>query len=162
MTWTILFHFKMLCIACHNPKPASAFYKHPAMASGRLNKCKDCCKKQARQRRRKNAEHHKEIDRTRNARPDRAAARRAYAKTSAGKESLNKSKAKWLAANRFKRAAHVAVGNALRSGKLIKGKCEKCGSLKVQAHHGDYTRPLCVTWLCAKHHREEHTICLKP
>lgn len=48
------------------------------------------------------------------------------------------------------------VGNAVRSGKLIKGLCEVCGNPDVQAHHDDYNFVLNVRWLCNKHHAEWH------
>jgi hypothetical protein len=45
---------------------------------------------------------------------------------------------------------------AIKYGRLIKNPCEKCGGLKVDAHHDDYSRPLDVRWLCRKHHIEHH------
>jgi ribosomal protein S27AE len=52
--------------------------------------------------------------------------------------------------------ARVAVYYAIKSGKLIKGLCQACGSSVVTAHHDDYTQPLNVQWFCATHHRELH------
>jgi len=49
------------------------------------------------------------------------------------------------------------VENHLARGKLEKMPCERCGSsVNVHAHHDDYSRPLDVMWLCAKHHKERH------
>jgi ribosomal protein S27AE len=50
----------------------------------------------------------------------------------------------------------VAVGRALRAGKLKKLPCEKCGSMFSEAHHDDYDKPLDVRWLCRVCHEEEH------
>lgn len=53
--------------------------------------------------------------------------------------------------------ARVAVYSAIKRGKLTRGPCEECGTTQfVQAHHDDYTRPLDVRWLCAKHHKRLH------
>jgi hypothetical protein len=46
-----------------------------------------------------------------------------------------------------KRAAHCAVSNAIRAGRIMKAPCESCGNEKAQAHHDDYDKPLDVMWL---------------
>jgi len=43
-------------------------------------------------------------------------------------------------------------------GMLIKQPCEKCGEIKVEAHHDDYDKPFDIRWLCVKHHREHHIL----
>lgn len=62
---------------------------------------------------------------------------------------------RWNRENRDARRAHALVADALRAGTLKRGKCW-CGSLRVEAHHGDYTKPLEVEWVCRKHHRAIH------
>jgi hypothetical protein len=85
------------------------------------------------------------------------------------KEQLNATKKRWAKNNPEKRKAQVAVSNAIRDGRLIKGQCENahiggCNG-RIEAHHDDYSRPLVVRWLCASHHamlrhkmREVYTI----
>jgi hypothetical protein len=63
---------------------------------------------------------------------------------------------KWRAANPLKVRAHAAVAKAFRDGTLKRGKCEECGSLRVEAHHDDYDKPLDVRWLCRRHHVQLH------
>jgi hypothetical protein len=38
------------CIRCGETKPITEFYTHPRMGDGHLNKCKLCCREQARMR----------------------------------------------------------------------------------------------------------------
>jgi hypothetical protein len=68
------------------------------------------------------------------------------------------SSGKWRAANPIKVRAHAAVAKALRDGILKRGKCEDCGSFRVEAHHDDYDKPLDVRWLCRRHHVEFHVL----
>lgn len=63
---------------------------------------------------------------------------------------------RWEQKNPNKRKVHEKLNGAIRSGKIIKFPCEKCGNQKVDGHHPDYSKPLEVMWLCRKHHKEEH------
>src|SRR5215471_14220642 len=58
--------------------------------------------------------------------------------------------------SRTRHRAHVEVREAIESGELELQPCEVCGSLKVVAHHDDYSEPLEVVWLCRRHHLERH------
>lgn len=71
---------------------------------------------------------------------------------------FNQTKKDYIARNPEKRAAHIAVGNAVRDGKLVKPKsCPKCGrETLIIGHHSDYSQPLDVEWMCGKCHRAEH------
>lgn len=63
----------------------------------------------------------------------------------------------WAGRNPEKRAAHHALGYALHCGRITKGSCEMCGVTQgVHAHHDDYSKPLEVRWLCARHHALIH------
>lgn len=63
---------------------------------------------------------------------------------------------KWAEANRQKLKAQAMVRAAIRARRLKRGKCEVCGSLRVDAHHDDYNKPLEVRWLCRSHHLKWH------
>lgn len=109
----------------------------------------------SRQNRKSNAAHYKAYDKARANRPDRVAARQAYAQTERGRERINAGSYAWRERNPEKYKAHTTVNNAIRSGKLQRQGCEVCGE-KAHAHHDDYDRPLDVRWLCHAHHREHH------
>lgn len=57
------------------------------------------------------------------------------------------------------------IEKAIKGGRLVPAVCcEECGASyrfkdgrrAIQAHHGDYNKPLDVTWLCQKCHHEWH------
>ena len=56
---------------------------------------------------------------------------------------------------RVKAEARWALNRGIASGRITRQPCP-CGSLKAQAHHHDYAKPLDVEWLCAKCHKKEH------
>lgn len=124
--------------------------------------CAECWKEQVRQHRSENADHYKAFDKRRAMLPHRVEARRAYQNTPQGKAALQRSHAKYQAKCPDKRRAHIAVGNAVRDGRLTKpNSCERCGTegsakRSLHAHHADYSQPFSVEWLCGTCHRHEH------
>ena len=60
--------------------------------------------------------------------------------------------------------AYDAVARALRNGEIDREPCESCGRSpkkvngrnRIHAHHGDYSRPLEITWLCSRCHGLRH------
>ena len=63
----------------------------------------------------------------------------------------------WNEQNPEKRRAQKAIESSLRKGEMARQPCERCGStVRIQAHHDDYSRPLDVMWLCQTHHKERH------
>ncbi len=118
--------------------------------------CKEHWKQRVRENRAANSDHYKEFDRNRANLPHRVKARMEYSKTEAFSISTKKAKEKYQQNNKDRRSAHVAVGNAVRDGRLLKSPCFVCGCSEVEAHHADYSEPLEVVWLCADHHKEVH------
>lgn len=57
-----------------------------------------------------------------------------------------------------KRARGVVIW-ARKTGRLVRPKvCSECGTpgRRIEGHHDDYGKPLCVRWLCGKCHRAVH------
>ena len=144
------------CFKCEAVKPLEDFYKHPMMADGRVNKCKECNKLDVRENRELKIDYYREYDRGRANIDKRVAARERYSKTEASRLSANKARKRYLERYSEKRAAHIITGNYIRDGKIIRMPCEKCGNVKSEAHHDDYSLPLSIRWLCKKHHAEHH------
>ena len=111
---------------------------------------------------RKNIEHYKEYERQRAMLPHRVAAREAYQQTPEGKAAIRRAHSGYWRRCPERRRAHIAVGNAVRDGRLVKPtSCERCGvecsaKRSLHAHHHNYGRPLEVEWLCGTCHRLEH------
>lgn len=133
---------KKECKGCFEKKPVGEFYAHPGMADGRLSFCKECKKTEAATR------YHMKMKLP--AWRDKERAR-----------NRARMKGKRYRADTVKKAAGVAVGNAVRDGRLVPtSACERCGHdfrhFRREGHHEDYTKPLEVEWLCSLCHGEQH------
>ncbi len=56
----------------------------------------------------------------------------------------------------IKKRARNILQRAIENNKIERKPCEKCGDIKSQGHHEDYSKPLDVIWLCPKHHTKLH------
>lgn len=136
------------CFKCNQSLPLSEFYRHSGMSDGHLNKCKACTKKDVHDRRH-GAGRDKVLtyDRERATKPHR-------------REAMLQTVAEWRRNHPDRRAAQVALGRAVRDGRIIPWpvcavpECSK----KPEAHHPDYGQPLQVVWLCSAHHKQTHAI----
>lgn len=138
------------CFKCGETKPLDAFYKHPMMADGRLNKCKDCAKRDVRSSREARAEYYRAYDRARAKQPHRVEQRKEYAKANpiARPEP-----------DPIKRTARNKLYAAVRDGKIVKPpECQICSASDevLHGHHEDYTKPLDVIWVCTGCHAFIH------
>lgn len=133
------------CFKCEKKKPIDEFYKHSEMADGHLGKCKECAKKDATEHRNTNIERIRAYDRERGKMPHRIAMNIARTKV-------------FRRLNPLVYAAHIIVGNAIRSGKLKKPrKCPGCGRKgRIHGHHEDYCKPLDIIWVCQVCHKAIH------
>ena len=143
--------FMKVCKKCSDEKCETEFYNSDST-------CKECRKEMVRANRAEKAEYYREYDRNRFKTDQRVRDRHArYAATDAGKAATARAKKKYIELNPIKRLSHIIVGNAMRDGRLIKMPCEVCGTTsKIHAHHDDYSAPMSVRWMCAKHHAEWH------
>lgn len=159
------------CFKCNELKLLNEFYVHPQMADGHLGKCKLCTKKDVRERRELVPEMLRAYEKKRSQIPVRRAAQKArnksdkrrqwalqYRRTSkhrAWKVEYTRKRRLFVEPEKYK--ARMMAGNAIRDGRLIRKPCRACGStVRVHAHHHDYSKPLDVDWLCAPCHRHEH------
>lgn len=137
------------CFKCGEEKSLAGFYANKEMADGHLNKCKTCVKAYAHARRH-GAGREKVL-----------AYDNARAKTPERMEHNRTTSAKWREENPLERAGQVAVGNAVRDGRLFKWPAcaiPECESTRPVAHHPDYEQPLQVVWLCQAHHKQAHAL----
>lgn len=144
------------CICCGDEKPPGDFYRHSQMADGHLNKCKACCRGQARDRHQQKAQDESWLEAER-ARGRDKYRRLNYVERYRGSRDAEAPR-RWQQRNPEKRAAHVALNNAVRDGRITKSEvCEACGdSGVIHGHHDDYGQPLVVQWLCPSCHMLNH------
>lgn len=149
------------CFKCGEIKELFDFYKHPKMADGHVNKCKECNKKDVRENRLDKIHYYTQYDKFRFVNdPSRKERNDKYAAENIGKSTAVKNA--YLKRNPEKHEAHGILQRAVRSGKVVKPeKCERCGIVPPKArllhgHHHDYSKPLDVEWICIWCHADEH------
>ena len=129
------------CTKCGLDKPVDDFYVMKPATGYRAAECKECTKTRVKKHYADTIPQQHAYEANRNATPERKAA-------------LQKRMRFHRARNPDKYKARTAVNNAVRDGRLFRLPCA-CGSLKVQAHHADYSKPLDVKWVCFRCHREK-------
>ena len=132
------------CFKCLETKPLEAFYRHPRMKDGRLNKCIECTKVDVKNTRLSNIEKYRSYDRERDSLPHR-------------KELHKRVISQWRADHPKRRSAQMVLGYAVKRGEVSPLPCFVCGA-KAEAHHPDYDAPLAVSWLCPPHHKQAHAL----
>lgn len=141
------------CFKCDKQKPLKEFYRHAQMADGRLNKCKDCTKKDVSKTRK---EHIKTDPSWVESERERCREKMRIARLNGtAKESSNEVKNGWRKRNREKATASQIARRAIITGKLKKkSACELCGAsdVRLEMHHQDYKRPLSVVTMCCSCH----------
>ncbi len=127
------------CFKCGLLKELNDFYKHPGMADGHLNKCKECNKRDVTTNRNLKIKYYRQYDRNRGSRQ--------------GYEYAKEYRQKYP--NKYR--AKSIVNRAVRAKKLFSQPCYECGSIdSPHAHHDDYSKPLNIRWLCPPCHSKWH------
>ena len=144
----------LICTDCGASSETARFYD-------RITKrCAECHKQRVRQNRKANIAYYRAFEAMRYARDyeKRRAANQAYVQTERGKEAVARSRQAYVARYPERRAAHIALGNALRDGRVVRpAACQACGAGgRIHGHHDDYAKPLEVRWLCSPCHTEAH------
>ena len=147
------------CLKCNTEKPVYDFY--PAQKS----ECKECTKIRVRNNYRNNIDHYKQYEKERAHLPHRMKLRNLtnesikYCVIPCNHKAFPSMdhRASWIIKNPKKNKASTKINTAIAAGKITKLPCTWCGTDKnVQGHHPDYSKPLDVIWLCAKHHKAVH------
>jgi hypothetical protein len=131
------------------------------MADGHLNKCIECTKKDVQKHRSENLDAIREYDRKRGMLPHRVNARIVYQKTKNGKDAVSLAHKNYYENYPDRRHASIKMRKAVRNGLVTPWPgcfVPDCDGGKIEGHHPDYSAPLSVVWLCAKHHKEAHKL----
>lgn len=146
------------CFKCEKIKPLSGFPRNKCMRDGYSNKCKECAGKDTRQWKARFPEKVREHNRRHRVKwPEKCREhhRRWIAKFP---EKAAEYQRRYRAKSPEKYRARTLLRSAVRAGKIKRQPCYHCGSLKTEAHHHDYSKPLDVRWVCFKCHRsKEHS-----
>lgn len=145
-----------LCKKCLRELPISEFYKHHR--GGACGSCKECVKESARRNRAEKIEYYRQYDKDRAKNKNRIASTKRYRESDLGKSTAQAGNARYRKNHKDRYDAHKRVTAAILSGKLVRPDfCTICGSRgKIEAHHDDYTKPLSVTWMCERCHKDRH------
>lgn len=123
-------------------------------------RCKECHKRLTRENRESKSDYYKAYDAKRFKTDPRVKERHSrYQASESGKTAMSRAKKRWQERNPDKRAAHVILGNAIKSGRVTKPcECQECGNSngKIHGHHHDYAFPLDVKWVCPMCHTKIH------
>ena len=137
------------CFKCDVVKPLSEFYKHPRMADGHLNKCKQCTKADTARTSAFNSTDPHWVVSERKRQREKSRRYRDEGRVSVDTRSRSEK-------DPVKRYARNLVAKAIKAGEISPEPCVVCQDDKSQSHHEDYARPLDVHWVCARHHSDRH------
>ena len=146
------------CTVCKQQKLLSEFNKSAKGSGGLSSMCRLCASEKHREYYKANREKiltvtgkYQKQNRDKVREPKRRSACRRAESIRMSKRNANRQRPEIS-------RAHRMVAAAIKSGRLLKKPCEKCGNGNSQAHHDDYSKPLDVRWLCSLHHNQHHAV----
>jgi len=122
-----------ICKKCKKELKSINFYKRSKSPDGLSFMCKHCYQLYYDQNKAKICKYRKE-----------------YFKNDENKKKRSIVYKRWYYKNLEKHRIYMEVYYALKTGKIKKLDCARCGGPSNHAHHSDYSKPLEVTWLCTK------------
>ena len=135
-----------VCSHCRKSKRIDGFYKNRSTIDGLEYQCKICSKETGKRWRKRNPDIVRDL-------------KRKWRKKNVEKNSSYHKN--WRYKNReYNNYTHLArkkLHYAIEIGKIKRLPCVVCGNVKSCGHHEDYSKPLEVIWLCAKHHHLLHS-----
>ena len=148
---------KKTCCRCNDHKDLSEFWKDKNRKDGLMPICIECKKSEQQKNKDRAREYYQEYYQDPVKKEHALFVAGKYQKTTAAKESRRKSRLKGKPDSPEIIKARSCLNNAIKAGKISREPCSVCGKEKyIHGHHKDYSKPLDVIWLCAKHHKEMH------
>jgi len=159
------------CSKCKTTKELSKFHRHKRYQDGRNTSCSICEKIYAIEYRKNNKKlivrrareyyiknRGRILEKFRKFRQENLnSVRESYRDCYKEKRDTKlKNMREYSIANPGKVLARSKVQIAIKNGSLKRLSCEVCGNPRSHAHHDDYSKPLDVRFLCARHHGEVH------
>lgn len=132
-----------ICSRCKQAKDSKEFYKDKRRKTGLYSSCKRC-----------HQDHWASPNKL--SFQTRASCMKEWKRKN--RDKYREIMARWKEKSKEKISAHQKIYRELRMGRISKEPCVDCGSMNVHAHHEDYSKPMSVIWLCAKHHKQRHLI----
>lgn len=157
------------CKECGIKKELELFVRNKSCKDGYANQCKSCVKvkraiyllenkEKIKISTKKYRDSHKEERRIKQKiyrelhKEDIRKYNKEYERSSAGKKTSKKSRAKYPNANKSR-----VYYRSIARNRDLPNVCENCKLIgKVEGHHDDYNKPMDVTYLCIRCHKDWH------